>query len=99
LGCTNRVSLHVSGLPCRAAANQFAELEHDRIGNAVEDTVAGTLPADQSRIEEDLKVFRYVRLICFQPLDDLVDGHRSTLKGLQDTEAERLAEDLEPSGN
>jgi hypothetical protein len=47
----------VSGLPRCAAAHQLTQLKYDRISNVVEDTVAGTLAAHESSVEEDLKVF------------------------------------------
>src|SRR5271157_823793 len=93
------VLLGVSGLPRCAAAHQLAELKHNRIGNAVEDAVSGPLAAHKPSVEQNLKVFRYVRLISFQALDDLVDGHGSALKCLQNAQAARLAEDLEAAGN
>jgi len=64
-GCANSVLLHVSGLPSRAATDQVAQLKYDGISNAVEDTVTKTLAAHKPSVEEDLKVFRYVRLISF----------------------------------
>ena len=98
-GCNSSVSLHVSGLPRRAAAYQLAEPKHDRIGNAVENTVAGTLAADEACVEEDLKVFRYVGLIAVQVTDNLVDGSRSALECLQDANAARFSEHLKSTGN
>jgi hypothetical protein len=89
--CANCVSLYMSGLPSRAATNQVAQLKHNGIGNAVEDTIAGSLAAYKPGVEENLKVFRYVRLISLQRLDDLADGHCFTLKCLQDAEAARLS--------
>ena len=97
--CTISVSLHMSGLPRRATAHQLAEPKHNRISNAVENTVAGTLAAHESGIEEDLKVFRYVGLIPFQLADNLVNGHCTALKCLQDAEAARLPENLESAGD
>jgi len=47
----------MSGLPRRATAHEFAEPKHDRISNAVENTVAGTFATDEACVEEDLKVF------------------------------------------
>ena len=98
-GCTSSVSLHMSGLPRRATAHQLAEPKHDRISNAVENTVAGTLATHESGIEEDLKVFRYVGLIPVQLADNLVNGHCTALKCLQDAEAARLPENLESAGD
>jgi len=98
-GCNSSVSLHMSGLPCRATAYQLAEPKHHRISNAVENTVAGTLAADEACVEEDLKVFRYVGLIPFQLADNLVNGHCTVLKCLQDAEAARFPENLESAGD
>ncbi len=98
-GYNSSVSLHVSGLPRCAAAHQLTQLKYDRISNVVEDTVARTLAAHEPRVEEDLEMFRYVRLISFQGLDDLVDGHCFTLKCLQDAQAARFPEDLESAGD
>jgi hypothetical protein len=89
----------MSGLPRRATAHQLAELEHDRIGNAVENAVAGTLATHEPGIEEYLKVFRYVGLIPVQLADNLVNGHCTTLKCLQDAEAARFPENLESAGD
>jgi len=89
----------MSGLPRRATAYQLAEPKHDRISNAVENTVAGTLAAHEACVEEDLKVFRYVGLIAVQVTDNLVDGSRSALKCLQDANAARFPEHLKSAGN
>jgi len=96
---SNGVFVHLSGLPRRAAAYQLAELKHDRISNAVEDTVAGTFAADEGCVEEDLKVFRYVGLIAVQVTDNLGDRSRSALKCLQDANTARFSEHLESAGN
>jgi hypothetical protein len=79
------------GLSSRAPTYQLAELENDGVGDAVKNTVAGSLAAYKPGVEENLKVFRYVRLISLQRLDDLADGHCFTLKCLQDAEAARLS--------
>ena len=89
----------MSGLLRRAAAYQLAEPKNDRIGNAVENTVAGTLAADEACVEEDLKVFRDVGLIALQITDNLVDRFRSALKCLQDANAARFSEHPESAGN
>jgi len=89
----------MSGLPRRATAHQLAEPKHDRISNVVENTVAGTLATHESGIEKDLKVFRYIGLIPVQLADNLVNGHCTALKCLQDTEAARLSENLESAGD
>jgi hypothetical protein len=70
----------MSGLPRRATAHQFTQLEYHRISNAVQDTVAGTFAADEACVEEDLKVFRDVGLIPIQLTDNLVNGHCTALK-------------------
>lgn len=98
-GCNSSVSLHMSGLPSRATAHQFAQLEYHRISNAVKDTVAGTFAADKACVEEDLKVFRDVGLITHQVTDNLVDRFRSALKCLQDANTARFSEHLESAGN
>ena len=98
-GVASSVLLHVSGLTRRAAAHQFAEFEYDRIRNAIKNTVAGTLAADEPCIEEDLKVFRYVGLIPFQVTDNLVDRSRSALKCLQDAKTARFSEHLESASD
>ena len=89
----------MSGLPRRATAHQIAEPKHNWISNAVENTVAGTLATHESGVEEDLKVFRYVGLISVQLADNLVNGHCTALKCLQDAEAARLPENLESAGD
>ena len=97
--CSRSVSLHMSGLPRRATAHQFTQLEYHRISNAVQNTVTGTLATHESGIEEDLKVFRYVGLIPVQFADNLANGHCTALKCLQDAEAARLPENLESAGD
>ena len=89
----------MSGLPRRATAHQLTQLEYHRISNAVQDTVTGTLATHEPGIEEDLKVFRYVGLIPVQLDDNLVNGHCTALKCLQDAEAARLPENLESAGD
>ena len=89
----------MSGLPRRATAHELAEPKHDWISNAVENTVAGTLATHESGIVEDLKVFRYVGLIPVQLADNLVNGHCTALKCLQDAEAARFSENLESAGD
>jgi|ERR1051326_7609666 len=98
-GCNSGVSLHMSRLPRRATAYQFAQLEYHRIGNAVKDTVAGTFAADKACVEEDLKVFRDVGLITHQVTDNLADRFRSALKCLQDANTARFSEHLESPGD
>jgi hypothetical protein len=89
----------MSGLPRGAAAHQVAQLEHDRIGDAIEDAVAGTPAADKSCVEKDLQVFGDVGLIPVQVTHNLVHRHNSALKGLQDAEAARFREHLKSAGN
>jgi hypothetical protein len=98
-GMAKSVSLHMSGLPSRTPTYQLAELKNDGVGDTVKNTVARTLAAHKPGVEENLKVFRYVRLISLQGLDDLADRHRFTLERLQDAQAAGFAEDLEPPSN
>lgn len=98
-GCNSSVSLHMSGLPRRATAYQLAEPKHDRISNVVENTVAGTFATDKTRVGEDLKVFRDVGLIPVQLADNLINGHCTALKCLQDAEPARFPENLESAGD
>lgn len=86
----------MSGLPRRATAHQLAEPKHEPISNVVEDAVAGTLATHESGIEKDLKVFRYIGLIPVQLADNLINGHCTALKCLQDAEAARLPKYLKP---
>ena len=74
-------------------------MEYHRISNAIQDTVTGTLATHEPGIEEDLKVFRYVGLIPVQLADNLVNGHFTVLKCLQDAEAARFPENLESAGD
>ncbi len=78
-------------LPSRAPTYQLAELENDGVGDTVKNTIARTLAAHKSCVEENLKVFRYVWLISLQGLNDLADRHRFTLKRLQDAQAAGFA--------
>ena len=97
--CNKRVFLQVSSLPRSTTAHQLAELENHGIRDAVEDMVAGTLAADKAGVEEDLQVFRDVRLIPVQLIYDLVNRPCSALQCLQDTQAAGFSKDLEPAGD
>lgn len=87
------------GLARGAPAHQLAKLKYDRISDAVKYVVAGTLSTDKASVKQDLKMFRYVGLIPLQRMDNLVDRHGPLLEHLQNTQAARLPQDLEPTGN
>jgi hypothetical protein len=89
--------LHRRGLAGRAAAHQFAQPEANGIGNAVKDAVSGTVAANQSCVEKDLQVLRNVWLISVEPVNDLADCHGTVLQRLQNTEAARFSQHLEPA--
>lgn len=93
------VLLHPNCLSRTAAAHHVAQLEYDWFGAAVKDAVAGTLAADQTGVEENLQVLRYVGLTRFDGLDNLVHRHRLMLERLQNPQAAGISQNLESPGN
>jgi hypothetical protein len=83
----------------RAAADEFAELEDDGIGDGVEDGVAFTAASDEAGVEEDLEVFGDVGLVGIEGVDELGDGVFAGFQGLEDAESEGFAEGAEAAGD
>lgn len=82
-----------------AATDQFTEAKYHRVGDAIEDAIPRTFPANESGVEQDLKVLRDVWLIPVQMFYDLADCHRTALQGVQDAQTARFAQDLETAGH
>lgn len=86
-----------AGILDRAAADQCAKFEDDRVRNRVVNTVALSPAADEACVKERLQVLGHVGLVAAKGLDDVADRALPRLKDLENAQALRLAQHPEPA--